>query len=87
MFFEEVKRTEGSHDEKNRRRSPPVPQATPGSGDVRAMLPGQTGSIQVWGISGGSGSFAASLPLSSSTANERSDFASASPSQSSPLRP
>jgi hypothetical protein len=23
MFFEEVKRTEGSHDEKNRRRSPP----------------------------------------------------------------
>jgi len=22
MFFEEVKRTEGSHDEKNRRRSP-----------------------------------------------------------------
>jgi len=23
-FFEEVKRTEGSHDEKNRRRSPPI---------------------------------------------------------------
>jgi hypothetical protein len=34
MFFEEVKRTEGSHDEKNRRRSPPLSQAMPGSGDV-----------------------------------------------------